>query len=108
MSGYYRIPCHVNLNWSRTTYSHFCIQHLAQKALKRANYPEIPQKQRKNPPLETSKTENMLKMTHVRSKKQKRQKKIKGLLVLGDTTPRTKSNLLETFVLTDIKKLFLK
>ena len=40
----------------------------------------------------------MLKMTHVRSKKQKCQKKIKGLLALGDITPSTKSNLLETFV----------
>ena len=40
----------------------------------------------------------MLKMTHVRSRKQKCQKKIKGLLALGDNAPRTKSNLLETFV----------
>ena len=48
--------------------------------------------------METSKTEKMLKMTNVRSKKQKCEKKIKGLLVLGDITPRTKSNLLETFV----------
>ena len=106
MSGYYRIPCHVNLHCSGTTYSHFCIKHLAQKALKEANYPEIPPKQRKNPPLETSKTENMLKMTHVRSKKTEMTKKIKRLLVLGDIIPRTKSILLETFVLTDIKNLF--
>ena len=50
-------------------------------------------------------TQNMLKMAHVRSKKQKCQDKIKGLLALGDITPRTKSNLLETFV-SKILKLF--
>ena len=98
MSGYYRIVCHVNMHCSGTTYSHFCLKHLAKKALKKANYTEITPKTKKNPPLETSKPENMLKMTHVRSKKQKCQKKIKGLLALGDITPRTKSNLLETFV----------
>ena len=59
--------------------------------------PKFPQKQTKNPPLETSKPENMLKMTHVRSKKQKCQKN-KTALGSGDITPRTKSNLLETFV----------
>ena len=48
-------------------------QTLSKKALK-ANYLEIPPKQTKTPPLETSKPENMLKMTHVRSKKQKCQK----------------------------------
>ena len=78
MCGYYRIPCHVNMYCSCKTYSHFCIKHLAQKALKKANYPEIPpKKKQKNPPLETSKPENMLKMTHVRIKKQKFQKKNK-------------------------------
>ena len=82
-------------------------QTLSTKSFKKANYPEIHQKTNKNLPLETSKPENMLKMTHVRSKN-RNDKKIKGLLVLGDTTPRTKSNLLETFVLKDIKNLFLK
>ena len=79
MSGYYRIVCHVNMHCSGTTYSHFCLKHLAKKALKKANYPEIPQKKKtKKPPLETSKPENMLKMTHARSKKQKRQKRVLG------------------------------
>ena len=98
MCGYYRIPCHVNMYCSCKTYSHFCIKHLAQKALKKQIIPKFPQKQTKNPPLETSKPENKLNMTHVRSKKTEMSKKIKGFLVLGDTTPRTKSNLLETFV----------
>ena len=97
MSGYYRTPCHLNMHCSDTTYSHFCIKNLAQKNLKKANYPDILPKTNKKSTLENSKTESMLKMTHVRSKKQKSQK-IKGLLVLGDITPRTKSNLLETFV----------
>ena len=47
MSGYYRIPCHVNMHCSGTTYSHFCIKHLAQKALKKANYPKISPKTNK-------------------------------------------------------------
>ena len=67
-------------------------------ALKKQIIPNFPRKQTKSPPLITSKPENMLKMKHVKNKKQKCQKKIKGLLVLGDITPRTKSNLLETFV----------
>ena len=75
MSGYYLIACHVNMRCSSTTYSYFCLKHLAKKALKKANYPEIPPKTNKKPLLETSKPENMLKMTHARSKKQKRQKK---------------------------------
>ena len=70
MSGYYRIACHVNMHCSGSTYSHFYLKRLASKALKKANYTEIPQKQTKNPPLETSKPKNMLKMTQVRSKKQ--------------------------------------
>ena len=74
MSGYYRIACHVNMHCSSTTYSYFCLKLLAKKALKKANYPKTPPKT-KNPPLETSKPENMLKMMHVRSKKQKCQKK---------------------------------
>ena len=98
MSGYYSIVCHVIMHCSGTTYSHFCLKHLAKKALKKANYPENPQKTNKKHPLETSKPENLLKMTHVMSRKQKCQKKQKGLLVLGDITPRNKSNLLETFV----------
>ena len=80
-------------------------QTLSTKSFKKQIIPKIPQKQTKYPPQETSKPENMLKMTHVRSKKQKRQKNRRAL-VLGDITPRTKSNLLETFVLTDIKNLF--
>ena len=98
MSGYYCIVCHVNTPCSGTTYSHFCLKHLAKKALKNQIIPKFPQKQTKNPPLEISKPENMLKMTHVRSKKRKCPKKLKGLLVLGDITTRTKSDLLETFV----------
>ena len=46
MSGYYRRVCHVNMHCSGTTYSHFCLKHLAKKALK-ANYPEIPPKTNK-------------------------------------------------------------
>ena len=81
MSGYYHIVCHVNKNMhcSGTTYSHFCLKHLAKKALKKANYSEIYPKTNKNPPLETSKPENRLKMTHVRSKKQKCQKNKRAL-----------------------------
>ena len=79
MSGYYRIVCHVNMHCSGTMYSHFCLKHLAKKSLKKANYPEIPPKINKKPPLETSKPENMLKMTHVRSKKQKCQKNKRAL-----------------------------
>ena len=86
-SGYYRIACYVNMHCSGTIYSHFCIKHLAKKPLKKANYPKIPPKTNKKPPLETSKPENMLKMTHGRNKKQKCQKKLKGFLVLGDITP---------------------
>ena len=77
MSGYYRIVCHVNMHCSGTTYSHCCLKHLAKKALKKQIIPKFPQKQTKEPLLETSKPEYMLKMTHVRSKKQKRQKQNK-------------------------------
>ena len=83
MSGYYRIPCHVNMHCSGTTYSHFCIKHLAQKAFKKANYPEIPPKTNKKSSLETSKPENKLNMTHVRSKKNRNVKKIKRALGSG-------------------------
>ena len=86
------------MHCSGTTYSHFCLKHLAKKALKKQIIPKFPQKKTKNPPVEFSKPENMLKMMHVRSKKQYRQKEIKRLLALGDITPRSKSNLLETFV----------
>ena len=68
VSGYYRIACHVNMHCSSTTYSYFCLKLLAKKALKKQIIPKLPQKQTKNPPLETSKPESMLKMTHVRSK----------------------------------------
>ena len=78
MSGYYRIACHVNMLCSGTTYSHFCLKQLAKKALKKQIIPKFPQKQTKNPPLETSKPENMLKTTHVRGKKQKCQKRALG------------------------------
>ena len=98
MSGYYRIVCHVNMHCSGTMYSQFCLKHLAKKALKKANYPEIPPKTNKKSSPGNFETQNMLKMTHLRSKKQKCQNTIKGLLALGDITPRTKSNLLETFV----------
>ena len=81
-------------------------QTLSTKSYKKANYPKIPTKTNKNPPLETSKPENMLKMTHVKGKKQKCQKTIEGLLVLGDNTPRTKSNLLATFVSNRYEKSF--
>ena len=79
MSGYYRIACHVNMHCAGTTYSQFCIKQFAKSAFKKAKYPEIPQKQTKNPPLETSEPENMLKMTHVRSKKQKFKKNKRAL-----------------------------
>ena len=75
MSGCYHISCHVNMHCSGATYSHFCIEHLAKKLKKNANYPKIPPKTKKNPPLETSKPENMLKMTHVRSKKEVKKNK---------------------------------
>ena len=75
MTGYYHRVCHVNMHCSGTKFSHFCIKHLAKTALKKQIIPKFPQKQTKNPPLETSKPENMLKMTHVMSKKQKCQKK---------------------------------
>ena len=83
MSGFYRIVCHVNMRCSGTTYSHFCLKHLAKKALKKQIIPKFPQKQTKNPPLEISKPENMLKMTNLRSKKQNCPKKIKWALGFG-------------------------
>ena len=86
---------HVLLRHNIFTLLH---QTLSTKIFKKKQIvPKFPQKQTKNPPLETSKPENMLKMTHVRSKKQKCQKN-KTALGSGDITPRTKSNLLETFV----------
>ena len=87
-------------------YSHFCLKHLAKKPLGKANYPEISPKTNKKSSPGNFKPKNMLKMTHVRSKKQKCQDKIKGLLALGDITPRTKSNLLETFVSKILKFFF--
>ena len=105
--NFYTCP-HVWLLPHSMTCKHALLRHnvftlLPQTLIKRIKkkkkiIPKFPQKQTKNPPLETSKPENMLKLTHVRSKKQKCQKKIKGLLALGDIAPRTKSNLLETFV----------
>ena len=48
---------------------------LSKKAKKKTQIiPKFPQKQTKNPPPKTSKPENLLKITHVRSKKQKCQK----------------------------------
>ena len=47
MSGNYRIVCHLNMHCSGTTHSHFCIKHLAKRALKKTNYPEIPTKTNK-------------------------------------------------------------
>ena len=90
MSGYYRIVCQVIMHCSGTTYSHFCLKHLAKKALRKANYPEIPPKTKKFSP---GNFENKK-----RGVKNKNVKKIKGLLVLEDITPRTQSNLSETFV----------
>ena len=106
MSGYYCIVRHVNMNYSSTTYSQFCLKHLAKKSLKKANYTEIPPKTNKKSSPGNFKPNNMLKMTHVRSKKQKCQDKMKGLLALGDITPRTKGNLLETFVSKILKFFF--
>ena len=90
VSGYYRIACHVNMHCSSTTYSYFCLKLIAKKALKKQIIPKFPQKQTKNPPLETSKTENILKMTHVRSKKQKCQKKQKGSCFWEILLPETR------------------
>ena len=75
MSGNYPIACLVNMHCSGTTYSHFCVKQLAKRALKKQIIPKFLQKQTKNTPLENSKPENMLKMTNVRSKKPKCQKK---------------------------------
>ena len=73
MSGYYRLACqkHALLRHNILTLLH---QTVSKNSLKEANYSEIPPKNKKNTPLETSKTENLLKMTQVRSKKQKYQK----------------------------------
>ena len=76
MSGYYRIVCHVNMHCSGTTSASNTWQ---KNYKKRENYPEIPPKTNKKPPLETSKPENMLKMTQVRSRKQKCQKNKRAL-----------------------------
>ena len=67
--GYYSMEWHVNVNCSSTTYSHFCIKYLA-KNLKKRKLSRKPHKNKEILSLKTSKTENMLKMTHVRSKKQ--------------------------------------
>ena len=76
MPDYYCIVRHVNRHCSGATYSQFCIKHFAKKAKKNANYPKkFPQKQRKNPLLETLKTENTLKKTNVTSIKQQCQKR---------------------------------
>ena len=75
MPDYYCIVRHVNRHCSGTTYSQFCIKHLAKKAKKTKIIPKFPQKQRKNPLLETLKPENTLKKTHVTSQKQQCQKK---------------------------------
>ena len=98
MSGYYHIVSHVNMHCSGTTYSHFCLKHLAKKALKKASYPEIPPKNKQKIlpwKLRHPKTCSKWRTWGVRNRNVK---KIKGLLALGDFTPRTKSNLLETFV----------
>ena len=54
-------------------------QTLIKKSFKKSNYPEIPPKTIKNPPLEVSKTEDMLKMTDAKNKKQKCQKNKRAL-----------------------------
>ena len=78
MSGYYHIVCHVNMHCSGTTYSHFCLKH-SQKSLKKKQIiPKFPKTNKKSSP-GNSKPENMLKMTHVRSKKQKCQKNKRAL-----------------------------
>ena len=63
---------HALLRYNTVTLLH---QTLSKRILKKENYPEIPPKTDKKPPLKTSKPENMLKMTHAMSKKQKCQKK---------------------------------
>ena len=65
---------HALLRYNTVTLLH---QTLSKRILKKVNYPQISPKTNKKPPLENSKPENMLKMTHVRSKKQKFQKKNK-------------------------------
>ena len=98
MSDYSCIVCHVNMYCSGTTYSHFCIKRIAKSSKKFQIMPKFPQKQRKTPLREPSIPENMLKMTQARSRKPKISKNTKRFLVRGDNTPRTKTNLLETFV----------
>ena len=61
MPGYSCIVCHVNILWSGTTYSHFCIKHSAKKAEKLQIIPKFAQKQTKNPHREIFKTQNVLK-----------------------------------------------
>ena len=73
------------------------MQKQTKKSLKNANNPNFAQKQRENPHRENLKHENVLKMTHVRIENKKCQK-MKGHMVLGDITPKTKSNLIETFI----------
>ena len=91
------IVCHWNMHCSGTTHLHFCIKHLAKEFLKKKIIPNIPQKQTKNLPWKLRNLKTCLKW-RTWGVKNKNVKKIKGLLVLGDITPRTKSFLLETFV----------
>ena len=83
-------------------------QTLSKKALKKQIIPKFPQKQTKNPPLETSKPENMLKMNHVRSKKAEMSKKQKGSWFWEILLREPRVICLKLSFLTDIKNLFLK
>ena len=98
MSGYYQIVCHVNMHCSGTTYSHFCLKHLAKKALKKANYPEIPPKNKqKILPWKLRNPKTCLKW-RTWGVKNRNVKKNKRALGSGRFYSQTKSNLLETFV----------
>ena len=67
----------MSLKYALLRYNTFTLLHqtLSKRILKKEKYAQIPPKTNKKPPLEPSKPEYMLKMTHVRSKKQKCQKK---------------------------------
>ena len=98
MCGYYRIVCHENMPCSGNTKSHICNKNLAKNAKKTQIIPKLPQKQKKILPEETLKRENQHKMTHVRSKRQQRQKQNKRVPGSVRYYSRTGSNLLGTSV----------
>ena len=85
------------MHCSGETHSQFCIKHLAKEFFfkKKKIIPKFPKNKQKILPRETSKPENMLKMTHVRSKKQMSKKNKRPL---GSGRYYSQSNLLETFV----------